>query len=1542
MKITEFLNLSVSDAYRATVRSMSRWAQRIGCMRPIAVVTLSCFIVTGVFGQVLASIADDRQTLEQFRQMVGPATIPTTLGRITAAANLGSREVIINIQDLHCSPEVQKNISQIIELLNAKGRVSTIYQEGAWGTVNVSWADAITDGKLRTKVVEGLLSQGELTGAEYYCLQKGKKGLITGIEDKKIYTTNVARLDAVMESKEAIEQVIGKMELGVEQIVPVYTGVRNRRLEDKIREYKSGTIDSRKFYRFVQKQGEKSGIDVASYQNITAFLAMGEQVRSLNYSQISVELQKFVGLLKKTLPYNAYKTLEESTDNFSKVDELYASLARISGKYNLNLTANYPQLARFFEYLEKNQRVNPLTLVREEKKLVRDIKTALAERDSEKDIVFLADFMGVYRDYFTTKISMDDYTYFTQNIDRFNHLWAKYRSRADLARLAPYAATLHDYYAANQERTMVFLRNSIGDRPVVASAAPHAGPQGMEMIAGAERVVVMVSGGFHTQGFTELLRARNVSYVTITPNVTTDLAPATKAYNTLIHEQAVLAAQALGPLVIGEKPTDVIAQKVAGVAIADLVYRQKMPIVDIIRLVTEVIENLGVQSPTIAIEVSGDEFTFTITVPGRVMVLRCGKTGAITNASVTIGAQTTTLRSASRAARFAQTIAGTAWYTRIAGWYRSVINAFTPAARRLVNEDAVLSITKLAGNVFDSGKAGRTFIEGIFTNPAQRRGAVWVISGTNKEFTELQGFFTAARITQSFTYYDDNGNIVMYFPPETGKKALSDLRKLLKDRTPHEVDLGRHSRGLKIAFENGAEYLKSVMKEAIGDMAEVDSGGAVAEACKEAFMKIRKISPEAWGQDQWMFQLRTAVRMTVGHYVLLATGGGKTFVVITAWAKLLHDSKAKRILDEKNNSPETKRRGVMVWTANYKLAERDAITASQAVANMPNARELLGARTISGINGIPIGFLRKGSDGKDASTVFVDGVVHEFGKDVDVRAWIYDNCDVIYTKAEQSVWDAETEAQAKFRADRHQMNRQWFVLADEAHTVLDLQGANQYTRTSGRELPNARMSLEAQREAAALAEELFLGEKLYTDDSEKQEFVLTRAGNARSKERFKKFNAARKEAVNATPEQWTTLIERFIGNPNAVPQNLIERLAATAAKDERAIDELIKKENARVVAAAREAQQESYALKQLNTQELRKQFLAEAQKYLQSELSDLAWAGLVKTAMSACNLDTVLGKQEVDKRINAGKLKAFRREGRDYAITEDADKKKKISIIQESTGDLGANQRWGNDLHAAVEIANGIVPEVEKYTSSGMMMQQYLGLEHIIGFGAVSGTFDRDVIQEVYNKEVIVEGLQDPLTERPLTNAEVKSRARPMVVGRYIDTTKKEKDVRVLATIGTILSTLKKSSLLVKVESPAAAAEMKEKLIAQGIPEDKIEVVNALNADLSVLDKLGKTPGTIAIVTNLAAIGVDIQLDDIVESIVALSTYADGSQLEEFQFRTRAGRSGAVGYYISMWSLEDHIFLNNPEMGLEAQAVIRGLKPTDSNPTAVKVKLTEI
>ncbi len=199
MKITEFLNLSVSDAYRATVRSMSRWAQRIGCMRPIAVVTLSCFIVTGVFGQVLASIADDRQTLEQFRQMVGPATIPTTLGRITAAANLGSREVIINIQDLHCSPEVQKNISQIIELLNAKGRVSTIYQEGAWGTVNVSWADAITDGKLRTKVVEGLLSQGELTGAEYYCLQKGKKGLITGIEDKKIYTTNVARLDAVMQ-----------------------------------------------------------------------------------------------------------------------------------------------------------------------------------------------------------------------------------------------------------------------------------------------------------------------------------------------------------------------------------------------------------------------------------------------------------------------------------------------------------------------------------------------------------------------------------------------------------------------------------------------------------------------------------------------------------------------------------------------------------------------------------------------------------------------------------------------------------------------------------------------------------------------------------------------------------------------------------------------------------------------------------------------------------------------------------------------------------------------------------------------------------------------------------------------------------------------------------------------------------------------------------------------------------------------------------------------------------------------------------------------
>ena len=103
--------------------------------------------------------------------------ISPAIGRITDARDFGNGPLVINIQDLHCAPEVQRNIAAILGQVatsfgsptagtepDQSARRIQVFVEGGYGAVDTSWITAIKDPAIRTRVVNALVNDGRLTG----------------------------------------------------------------------------------------------------------------------------------------------------------------------------------------------------------------------------------------------------------------------------------------------------------------------------------------------------------------------------------------------------------------------------------------------------------------------------------------------------------------------------------------------------------------------------------------------------------------------------------------------------------------------------------------------------------------------------------------------------------------------------------------------------------------------------------------------------------------------------------------------------------------------------------------------------------------------------------------------------------------------------------------------------------------------------------------------------------------------------------------------------------------------------------------------------------------------------------------------------------------------------------------------------------------------------------------------------------------------------------------------------------------------------------
>ena len=178
--------------------------------------------------------------------------------------------------------------------------------------------------------------------------------------------------------------------------------------------------------------------------------------------------------------------------------------------------AKYPNLDKYIAYAGRYDGINSTVLFEEMDEINDVIRAGMYTSEDQKTLDFLVKGLEVMRRLVEIKMVNRDLEFFTKNQDKlktdkylaFIHAQAekfglKLDIPTDIDYLDVYMPAWVDFYKVAAKRDEAMVNNTLN-----------------LMEKNNQKIIVMVTGGFHTRALTSILKERGISYIVITPRIT--------------------------------------------------------------------------------------------------------------------------------------------------------------------------------------------------------------------------------------------------------------------------------------------------------------------------------------------------------------------------------------------------------------------------------------------------------------------------------------------------------------------------------------------------------------------------------------------------------------------------------------------------------------------------------------------------------------------------------------------------------------------------------------------------------------------------------------------------------------------------------------------------------------------------------------------------------------------------------------------------------------------------------------------------------------
>ena len=492
--------------------------------------------------------------------------IPTELASLDGiweAPPSSSSRVILHIQNAHANYGAQKKIQELLEYLNKTYAIKTIFVEGAAEDLNPDYLKLFPDKTRNLELADLLAQQGELTGAELFLLEadtdygpqtidhrqkkdsKLQSGAVQahGIEDADLYRHNYEALKKVFGAEPLVNRYLQGYEARLEALSSkIYPNDLRRVLSDW-QKFEKGHREFMPYVRSLAADAKRvlkldleSLFSQVEWPQITRLLVLQGMEKDLDTAKALEEKDKLGRFLKaKGVSQRIIAEVEnfkeqrlsvrQGQGDIMQPRDVLEALVKEASPKGFKFS-DYPSFSLYAGYLILKSELDAKELFEEIKVLFGKILDSLAASPNQKAL------LGLYRDeelarkLLRLELSRKDWKDaigrkeqlgMDSLISGLKDLSASVTKEMRLAptdletkKLSPkfrdevlglYNEAFSFYEFARRRESMFYEKiDSVMNRESLSKA-------------------VLITGGFHTDGMTDLFREHNVSYGILTPRL---------------------------------------------------------------------------------------------------------------------------------------------------------------------------------------------------------------------------------------------------------------------------------------------------------------------------------------------------------------------------------------------------------------------------------------------------------------------------------------------------------------------------------------------------------------------------------------------------------------------------------------------------------------------------------------------------------------------------------------------------------------------------------------------------------------------------------------------------------------------------------------------------------------------------------------------------------------------------------------------------------------------------------------------------------------
>ncbi|MFT5206367.1 MAG: tRNA A-37 threonylcarbamoyl transferase component Bud32 [Candidatus Omnitrophota bacterium] len=477
--------------------------------------------------------------------------------------------VVILIQDAHTNASAQTNESKLFDILFQSNIIDTVYTEAAKGNVNLTFLRDKASLYKRKQIAKAYLQKGILHGIEYLDLTSEHNFKVEGVEDPSLYYESIDVYRHSLKKRDKYKAYLGKIESTINVLKPKLLNPYLLEFLESYTQVQKEEISFSNYIDILFAQAQLLNLNLKDQPNLQKLKKLKAMEDKIDFETVSLEQQQAIQSLSPEDQEElgdlslSKLTLKDSQRGFFAL--LTEKLAKVEGGLS-----NYPNLAKYLRYLEQSKDLGLADTLNEQKLLEEKIFETLSANDDEAKLLLALKVLQFYKKLFSLSLTPEEYEAFkNENFANLKVLTGflnqklmtlkKHYNKAlflkeDFSDMATLSKRFYELtYARDQkflENMNILTARETGDlkSPSLRSEwATNKEPmlrtgRVSEALSRKRRgnlssrnsnISALITGGYHTPNLKHLLKQNNISYISITPQVTHET-------NTQRYEQILL------------------------------------------------------------------------------------------------------------------------------------------------------------------------------------------------------------------------------------------------------------------------------------------------------------------------------------------------------------------------------------------------------------------------------------------------------------------------------------------------------------------------------------------------------------------------------------------------------------------------------------------------------------------------------------------------------------------------------------------------------------------------------------------------------------------------------------------------------------------------------------------------------------------------------------------------------------------------------------------------------------------------------------------